>query len=82
MLHLTDNVIDSINFCNFDFTFLLHNTTFQISCSVGSPDFKPSTVYSCAGGLNGRSLNFEYYLDASRAEPSYDLKSSRQILHY
>jgi hypothetical protein len=37
---------------------------------VDSPDLKPLTVYFCAEGLNGRSLNFEYDLDARRAESS------------
>jgi hypothetical protein len=43
---------------------------------------KPSTVYPCGEGLNGRILNFEYNLDARRAESSDNLKSSRQILLY
>jgi len=48
------------------------------SGSVGSPDLKPSTVYSCAGGLKGRSLNFGYNPDASKAEDSDHLKSPHQ----
>jgi hypothetical protein len=52
------------------------------SSGVSLPNLKPSTVYPCAGGLNGHSLNFEYIHDASRAESSDNLKSPRQILPY
>jgi len=52
------------------------------SCSVGSPDLKTSTAYSCGGGLNGGSLNFEFNADASRAEDSDHLKSPRPKLLY
>jgi hypothetical protein len=52
------------------------------SGGVDSPHLKHSTVYSCAEGVNGRSLNFEYNLDDRRAESSDNLKSSRQILLY
>jgi hypothetical protein len=49
---------------------------------MDSPDLRPSTEYSCAGGLNGRRLNFEYNFDAGRAESSDYLKSPSQVLLY
>jgi len=85
MVHLAGNIKYGIN--SFLVTLILHfYYTIQHfqwkSGGVDSPDLKPSTVYSCAEGLNGRSLNFEYNLDARRAEPSDNLKSSCQILPY